>query len=67
MGTPSLHPDRETIVVLDFGSQYSRLICRRVREARVYAELLPWNAPVEAIRALHPIGIILSRRPGKRV
>ncbi len=63
MGTPALHPDRETIVVLDFGSQYSRLICRRVREARVYAELLPWNAPVEAIRALHPIGIILSGGP----
>ena len=63
MRTPALHPDRETIVVLDFGSQYSRLICRRVREARVYAELLPWNAPVETIRALHPIGIILSGGP----
>ena len=63
MGTPSLHPDRETIVVLDFGSQYSRLICRRVREARVYAELLPWNAAAETIRALRPIGIILSGGP----
>ncbi len=63
MGTPPLHPDRETIVVLDFGSQYSRLICRRVREARVYAELLPWNAALETIRALRPIGIILSGGP----
>ncbi len=63
MGTPPLHPDRETIVVLDFGSQYSRLICRRVREARVYAELLPWNAAAETIRALRPIGVILSGGP----
>ncbi len=63
MGTPSLHPDRETIVVLDFGSQYSRLICRRVREAQVYAELLPWHATAETIRALRPIGIILSGGP----
>ncbi len=63
MGTPPLHPDRETIVVLDFGSQYSRLICRRVREARVYAELLPWNASAETIRALRPIGVILSGGP----
>ncbi|MAG37449.1 MAG: glutamine-hydrolyzing GMP synthase [Dehalococcoidia bacterium] len=59
----TLHPDRETIVVLDFGSQYSRLICRRVREARVYAELLPWNASAETIRALRPIGVILSGGP----
>lgn len=58
-----LRLDRETIVVLDFGSQYSRLICRRIREADVYAELLPWNASPDTIRALQPIGLILSGGP----
>ncbi len=56
-------PQRETIVVLDFGSQYSRLIARRVRECRVYCELLPWDAPAERLRALAPRGIILSGGP----
>src|SRR5688572_1173901 len=56
-------PRRETIVILDFGAQYSRLIARRVRECRVYSEVLPWDAPPEQIRALEPRGIILSGGP----
>ena len=59
----TLAPHRETIVILDFGSQYSRLIARRVRECRVYCELLPWDAPAERIRELAPKGIILSGGP----
>ncbi|MGH2370414.1 MAG: glutamine amidotransferase-related protein, partial [Chloroflexota bacterium] len=54
---------RETIVVLDFGSQYSRLIARRVRECRVYCEVLPWDVPAEDVRALSPKGLILSGGP----
>jgi GMP synthase (glutamine-hydrolysing) len=61
MSTPS--QSRETIVVLDFGSQYTQLILRRVREARVYAEMLPWDAPVEELDRLDPKGIILSGGP----
>ena len=55
------HPDR--IAILDFGSQYSQLIARRVREANVYCELFPWDAPPEKVRALQPAGIILSGGP----
>ena len=51
------------VVVLDFGSQYSQLIARRVREARVYCELIPWDAPAERVRALTPRGFILSGGP----
>lgn len=54
---------RETIVVLDFGSQYSQLILRRVRELHVYAEILPWDAPPEELDRLDPRGIILSGGP----
>jgi GMP synthase (glutamine-hydrolysing) len=53
----------ETIVILDFGSQYSQLIVRRVREAQVYAELLPWDAPEESVMGLAPKGFILSGGP----
>ncbi len=53
----------ETVVILDFGSQYSQLIARRVREAKVYAELLPWDAPEDAVMALDPKGFILSGGP----
>ncbi len=54
---------RETIVVLDYGSQYTRLIARRVREFRVYAEILPWDAPAERVMSLEPRGLILSGGP----
>ncbi|MEM7113823.1 MAG: glutamine-hydrolyzing GMP synthase [Chloroflexota bacterium] len=53
----------DTIVVLDYGSQYSQLIARRVREANVYCELFSWRTPAETILALDPKGIILSGGP----
>ena len=65
------HPDAtlerghqpETVVVLDFGSQYSMLIARRVRECHVYCEILPYNAPAEQVSKLNPRGFILSGGP----
>jgi len=54
---------RETVVVLDFGSQYSHLIARRVRELNVYSELLPFDAPRRRIEELAPRAIILSGGP----
>ena len=53
----------ELILILDFGSQYSQLIARRVRELGVYTELHPFNLPIEKIRNLKPKGIILSGGP----
>jgi GMP synthase (glutamine-hydrolysing) len=53
----------EIIVILDFGSQYSQLITRRVRENQVYSELLPWNVKPERILELRPTGFILSGGP----
>ena len=51
------------ILVLDFGGQYAQLIARRVREARVYSELIPYDTPVDEILAREPEGIILSGGP----
>ncbi|MDR1514396.1 MAG: glutamine-hydrolyzing GMP synthase [Synergistaceae bacterium] len=51
------------ILILDFGSQYTQLIARRVREFEVYSEILPWNVSMETIEALEPKGIILSGGP----
>jgi GMP synthase (glutamine-hydrolysing) len=53
----------ETILVLDFGSQYTQLIGRRIREANVYSEILPFNTPLETIRARKPKGIVMSGGP----
>lgn len=53
----------ETVVVLDFGSQYSMLIARRIRELNTYCELLPWNSPRERIEGIALKGIILSGGP----
>jgi GMP synthase (glutamine-hydrolysing) len=53
----------DSIAVLDFGSQYSQLIARRVREARVYCELFPHDAPSDRVLGLHPKGFILSGGP----
>jgi GMP synthase (glutamine-hydrolysing) len=61
---PKLPPsERETIVVVDFGSQYSMLIARRVRECHVYCELVPYDTPWEKIAPLNPRGFILSGGP----
>jgi GMP synthase (glutamine-hydrolysing) len=51
------------ILILDFGSQYTQLIARRVREAKVYCEIHPYNFAIEKIRAMRPRGIILSGGP----
>ena len=56
--SPMSHPD--AIAILDFGSQFSQLIARRVREANVYCELFPWDAPRDKVLALNPKGFILS-------
>jgi GMP synthase (glutamine-hydrolysing) len=51
------------VLVLDFGAQYAQLIARRVREAHVYSEIVPFDEPVEAISARRPAGLILSGGP----
>ena len=53
----------ETLLVLDFGSQYTQLIARRVRELGVYSEIHPFNISIEKIRSMRPVGIILSGGP----
>jgi GMP synthase (glutamine-hydrolysing) len=53
----------QTIVVLDFGSQFTQLIARRLRELSVYSEILPYNTPIDEIRGRNPAGIILSGGP----
>ncbi len=53
----------DTVAILDFGSQYSQLIARRVREAQVYCELFPYDAPAERVLALKPAALILSGGP----
>jgi GMP synthase (glutamine-hydrolysing) len=53
----------QKIIILDFGSQYSQLIARRVREAKVFSQILPHNTPLGEIKAANPQGIILSGGP----
>jgi GMP synthase (glutamine-hydrolysing) len=53
----------QTILVLDFGSQYTQLIARRLRELSVYSEIVPFNMSIETLRAKQPVGIILSGGP----
>ena len=54
---------RDLILILDFGAQYTQLIARRVREQKVYSEIHPFNLPIARIRELAPKGIILSGGP----
>lgn len=54
---------RETVLVLDFGSQYTQLIARRVRELGVYSEIKPFSEPLERIKEFQPMAIILSGGP----
>ena len=60
---PANKSNFDTILVLDFGSQYTQLIARRVREMNVYSEILPWDISSERIQALNPKGVILSGGP----
>ena len=55
--------DTSTIVILDFGSQYTQLIARRIREFNVFSVVLPCTAPLEQVKALNPKGVILSGGP----
>ena len=54
---------RDTILILDFGSQFTQLIARRLREMSVYSEILPPSTRAEALQARHPRGIVLSGGP----
>jgi GMP synthase (glutamine-hydrolysing) len=57
------HVDRQMIAILDFGSQYSELIARRIRETQVYSEVISYRTTAEQLRQLNPRGIILSGGP----
>jgi GMP synthase (glutamine-hydrolysing) len=59
----SLPVNHQTLVVLDFGSQFTQLIARRLRELSVYCEILPFDTPVAEIKRRNPAGIILSGGP----
>jgi GMP synthase (glutamine-hydrolysing) len=62
-GSSTSSVSHQTILVLDFGSQYTQLIARRLRELSVYSEVVPFNTPCEVLRAKKPDGIILSGGP----
>jgi GMP synthase (glutamine-hydrolysing) len=53
----------DSIAILDFGSQYAQLIARRVRAFSVYSELFTWDAPVDEVLSINPVGFILSGGP----
>lgn len=60
---PSVAGEHETVLVLDFGGQYTQLIARRIRELQVYCEIHPFDLDIDRIRARRPIGIVLSGGP----
>ncbi|MBI5376911.1 MAG: glutamine-hydrolyzing GMP synthase [Candidatus Schekmanbacteria bacterium] len=55
--------EREKILILDFGSQYTQLIARKIRELKVYCEIHPFNIGIEKIKEFHPAGLVLSGSP----
>ncbi|HVF55478.1 MAG TPA: glutamine-hydrolyzing GMP synthase [Pyrinomonadaceae bacterium] len=59
----SVNKDHSTVIILDFGSQYTQLIARRIRESGVYCEILPYNSAAEVILSRNPQGLILSGGP----
>ncbi|HEY75687.1 MAG TPA: glutamine-hydrolyzing GMP synthase [Thermoflexia bacterium] len=63
MGSSPRPGQHDAIAILDYGSQTTQLIARRIREAHVYCELFPWDAPAEQVLALRPRGFILSGGP----
>ena len=58
-----MHVPHQTILVLDFGSQYTQLIARRLRELSVYSEVVPFNISIEKLRGKEAAGIVLSGGP----
>lgn len=63
--TAPIRPNaRQTIAILDFGSQYSELIARRIRETQVYSEVLSYRTSADRLREIQPQGIIFSGGPG---
>ena len=58
---------RQTVLILDFGSQYTQLIARRVRENKVFSKIIPYNTPAKEIQAMSPKGLILSGGPSSVV
>ena len=61
--SPSFKPMNEQIVILDFGSQYTQVIARRIRECKVYSTIIHHNTPASVIAEMNPAGIILSGGP----
>ncbi|HTK95538.1 MAG TPA: hypothetical protein VL382_07845, partial [Terriglobales bacterium] len=55
--------ETQSIVILDFGAQYSQLIARRIRDQRVHSVVLPCNSSLDEIQGYRPIGIVLSGGP----
>ncbi|MCX5713406.1 MAG: GMP synthase (glutamine-hydrolyzing), partial [Candidatus Omnitrophica bacterium] len=58
---------RHTILILDFGSQYTQLIARRVRENKVFSRIIPYNTPAKEIATMNPKGLILSGGPASAI
>src|ERR1700752_1497809 len=56
---------RNLVLILDFGSQYTQLIARRIREAGVYCEIHPYNVPLADLRRLPPRALVLSGGPAR--
>lgn len=54
---------RELVIVIDFGGQYNQLVARRVRECNVYCEIYSYKTDLEKIKAMNPMGIILTGGP----
>ncbi len=63
MMTEDVHHDDQKVLVVDFGAQYAQLIARRIRECRVYSEIVPHSLTAEEIRALKPSALVLSGGP----